>query len=83
MQNIRTKLGIKFIRWKIEKRCLERMGHIMRMEDNRIVKAGTLEWMESLESAKKVPGKKRKTMLYYKKLVKEAGMDYIRIGKMS
>ena len=71
MQNIRTKLGIKFIRWKIEKRCLERMGHIMRMEDNRIVKAGTLEWMESLESAKKALGKKQKAMSYHKKLVRK------------
>ena len=83
MQDIRTELGIKSIRWKIEKRCLERIGHIMRMEDNRIVKAVTLGWMESLESAEKVPGKKRKTMLYYKKLVKEAGMDYTRIGQMT
>ncbi len=55
----------------------------MRMEDNRIVKAGTLGWIESLESAKKVLGKKQKTMLYYKKLVKEAGMDYTRIGQMT
>ena len=39
--------------------------------------------MESLESAKKVLGKKRKTILYYKKLVKEAGMDYTRVGQMT
>jgi hypothetical protein len=28
MQDIRTELGIKSIRWKIEKRCMERLGHI-------------------------------------------------------
>ena len=83
MQDIRTELGIKSIRWKIEKRCLERLGHIMRMEDDRIVKAVTLGWMESLESVEKVPGKKRKTVLYYKKLVREAGMDYTRIGQLT
>ncbi len=83
MQDIRTSFGIKSIRWKIEKRCLERLGHIMRMEDDRLVKVVTLGWMEELEAVEKVPGKKRKTILYYKKLVKEAGLEYTKIGALT
>ena len=59
------------------------MGHIMRMEDDRLVKVATLGWMEELEEVDKVPGKKRKTVLYYKKLVKEAGLEYTRIGSLT
>jgi hypothetical protein len=83
MQDVRTELGVKSIRSKIEKRCLERLGHIMRMEDDRMVKAVTLGWMEELETVDKMPGKKRKTVLFYKKLVKEAGMDYTKIGMLT
>ena len=67
MQDIRTEFGIGTIRLKIEKRCLERLGHLMRMEDDRLVKSVTFGWMEELESVEKVPGKKRKTVLFYKK----------------
>ena len=83
MQDIRTEFGIGTIRLKIEKRCLERLGHLMRMEDDRLVKSVTFGWMEELESVEKVPGKKRKTVLFYKKLVKEAGLDYTKIGAMT
>ena len=83
MQDIRSEFGIKSLRLKIEKRCLERIGHIMRMEDDRLVKAVTLGWLEDLEGKEKVPGKKRKTVLFYKRLVKEAGMDFTRIGELT
>ena len=39
--------------------------------------------MEDLERYEKVPGKKRKTVLFWKKLVKEAGWDYTRIGMLT
>jgi hypothetical protein len=83
MQDVRSELGIKSIRLKIEKRCLERLGHLMRMDDDRLVKAVTLGWMEQLEEVPKVPGKKRKTVLFYKKLVKEGGWDYTQIGALT
>ena len=67
----------------MEKRCLERIGHVMRMEDDRIVKAAVLGWMEDLEGVQKMKGKKRKTVLYWKQLVKEAGIDKTRIGKVT
>ena len=38
MQDVRNILGVKSLRWKIEKRTLERIGHILRMSDERPVK---------------------------------------------
>ena len=83
MQDVRNALGIKSLRYKIEKRCLERIGHVMRQEDTRMVKAATLGWLEELERWPKVPGKKRKTLLYWKGLLREAEIDYTRIGKLT
>ena len=54
----------------------------MRQEDTRMVKAATLGWLEELERWPKVPGKKRKTLLYWKGLLREAEIDYTRIGKL-
>ena len=66
MQDIRNSLKIKSIRSKIEKRVLQRIGHVMRMDDSRIVKAAALGWLEDLESYEKLPGKKRKSVLYWR-----------------
>ena len=83
MQDVRNELKVTSVRIKIEKRTLERIGHVMRMDDDRQVKAVTLGWLEDLENHEKRPGKKRKTMLYWKKLVKEAGLDYTRIDSLT
>ena len=79
MQDVRNSLKVKSLRWKIEKRVLERIGHVLRMEDTRQVKAVTLGWMKELEGKEKMPGKKRKTILYWKGLLKQAGIDWTRI----
>ena len=83
MFDVRRELGVKSVRQKIEKRVLERIGHVMRMEDTRIAKATTLGWLEDLEGFDKLPGKKRKTVLYWKKTLKEAALDWTRVGEMS
>ena len=83
MQDLRNELGVKSVRWKIEKRCLERIGHVMRMEDSRTVKAVVLGWLAELEDHQKMPGRKRKTVLYWKKLLKEAGIDWTRINQLT
>ena len=83
MQDVRNDLGVKSLRLKIEKRVLERIGHVMRMPDDRMVKAAVLGWLADLEQWEKVPGKKRKTVLYWKGLIKEAGLDYTQIGNMT
>ena len=49
MADVRKELGVKSVRRKIEKRVLERIGHVMRMEDDRMTKALVLGWMEDLE----------------------------------
>ena len=83
MQNIRNELGVKTVRLKVEKRVLERIGHVMRMDDDRTVKAVTLGWLEDLENHEKRPGKKVKTVIYWKKIVKEAGMDWTDIARLT
>ena len=83
MQDVRNELDVKSVRWKIEKRVMERIGHVFRMDDDRMTKAVVLGWMEDLESFDKVPGKKRKTILYWKRLLREASIDYTQIGQLT
>ena len=83
MQDVRNELGIKSIRYKIEKRTLERIGHVFRMPDDRVVKASVLGWLHDLENWPKVPGQKRKTILYWKGLLREAGVDQTKIGSLT
>ena len=83
MQDVRNSLDVKSIRWKIEKRSLERLGHVMRMEDQRTTKAAILGWYEELENRPKTKGHKQKTVLYWRKLVREAGMDWLSCGEIA
>ena len=48
----------------------------MRMEDGRMTKAVILGWMKELEGWKKQKGRKRKTICFWKKLLREAGIDW-------
>ena len=79
MFDVRERLGIKSIRWKIEKRTLERIGHVMRMDNSRLVKIAILGWFRELETWNKCPGKKRKTQLYWIKTLKDAGIDWTQV----
>ena len=47
--DVRQRLGIKSVEWKIERRVLERIGHVMRMKNDRLTKAVVLGWWEGLE----------------------------------
>ena len=75
MYDVRKDLGVASLRLKVEKRVLERIGHVFRMEDDRMTKACVLGWMEELENHEKAPGRSKKTVPYWKKLIREAGMD--------
>ena len=75
MADVRKRLGERSVRWKIEKRVLERIGHVVRMVNSRMTKAMVLGWYEELEELPKRPGKKRKMVLYWKRLLSEAGVD--------
>ena len=53
------------------------------MEDERMTKAVVLGWMEALEKWGKKPGRTRKTVLYWRKLLKEAEIEYTQIGRLT
>ena len=81
MWDVRSMLGVKSVRWKVEKRVYERIGHVMRMSDERMVKAVVLGWYEGLQGENKMVGKKKKTVLYWKRLLREAGVDWTDIER--
>ena len=86
MVDVRKELGVMSLRWKIEKRVLERIGHVMRLDDSRVLKAVVLGWVEQLERWERVQGggkRRRKTVLYWKGILKEAGIDWTRIGVLT
>ena len=56
MTDVRQRLGIKSVDWKIERRVLERIGHLMRMENGRLTKALVSGWWEGLEGRGKRAG---------------------------
>ena len=49
MIDVREMLGVKSIAWKIEKRVLERIGHVMRMGNDWITEAMVLGRWKELE----------------------------------
>ena len=81
MTDVRQRLGIKSVEWKIERRVLERIGHVMRMGNDRLTKTVVLGWWEGmvnpcdrwrnpsppLEGRGKMAGSKRKTVLYWRR----------------
>ena len=82
MQDVRSCLGVKSVRWKIEKRVLERIGHVVRMGNERLTKAMVFGWYEGLEGKAKMKGRKRKTVLYWKRLLRECGVDWTDVERL-
>ena len=82
MQNVRTSLNIRSVEWKIEKRVLERIGHILRKENDKLIKIAVSGWMKELEGLDKRPGKKRKTVLYWNRVLSNAGIDWTDIERI-
>ena len=83
MCDVRMELGVESVRWKIERRVLERIGHVMRMEDTRMTKACVLGWMQVLEGFRKPAGRNRKTVSFWKKLLREAGIDATDMARLT
>ena len=71
MTDVKQRLGIKSVEWKIERRVLERIGHVMRMGNERLTKAVVLGRWEGLEGRGKMAGRKRKTVLYWRRVLRE------------
>ena len=82
MQNVRNNLGIR-THLKIEKRVIAKIGHVLRMPDEKPTKIAVLGWIEKLEKWEKTPCKKKKTVIYCKKLLREAKIDWIEAGRMA
>ena len=83
MYDVRAKLGVNSVQWKIEKRVLERVGHVMRMKDESLTKVAVFGMYKKLEGVNKAPGKKRKTVLYWKRILSEAGIDWTDVGRLA
>ena len=75
MQDIRNSAGITSLQAKIEKRSLQRIGHVLRMDNERPVKKAICGWLPELEETAKQRTKIRTTPYYWRRLVKEAGID--------
>ena len=73
MFQVRKTLGVGSLEMKIEKRTLERIGHVLRMKNDRIIKQITLGWPVILEDQRK---HRQTTIDYYRKTVERAGLDY-------
>jgi len=74
-QDVRACLGVKSVRWKIKDTVLERIGHAVRMENDNLTKAMVFGWYEELEGKDKKMVRKRKTVLYWKIMWSECGVD--------
>ena len=75
MDDIRSQLQVSSARTKAELAHLTRMGLILRLPDKSLVKKALLGWLATLESKTK---SKRKTLMvipYWRRLIKEAGME--------
>ena len=83
MENIRTRFGVRSVRWKVEERVLERIGRVFRMRNERLAKAIVLGWWEELEKWEKRPETKRKTILHWKSILKEAGIDWTDVDRLT
>ena len=83
MQDIRNQLNIKSIRWENEGRTHKRIGHVMRMDDKRLTKVACLGLAKISANPTEMSGKKDKTLLYWRKLIREAGMDVNEMDKLT
>ena len=58
------------------------MGHVVRMENDRLTKAVVFGWYKSLEGEEKMGGRKRKTVLYWKKMLREMGVHWSEVERV-
>ena len=82
MVDVRERLGVKSVTWKVEKKVLERIGHVLRIGNKRLTKAMVLGWYERLEGRSKMIGRKKKTVLYWKRMLREAGVNVTDVERL-
>ena len=72
--NIRRQLGVHSVQYKVEKRSLERLGHVLRMPDERLAKKVILgRWNET---PTRKTGNRDNIISYWKKLLREMGEEW-------
>ena len=83
MADIRNQLQVLSIRTKVEVAHLTRMGHILRLPDVSLVKQALLGWLTKLEE--KVKSKKKTLLIipYWRRLIKEVGMEVNMIEQLT
>ena len=81
MENVRTRLGVRSVSWKGEKRVLERIWHVFMMRNERLTKAIVLGWCEELKKWEKGSEKKRKMILHWKRILRR-GMSVGHTSKL-
>ena len=75
MQDIRNLLGIKSVQWKVEKRSLQRIDHVLRLSDERPAKRAVQEWNPLLETVDRQRKIWRNTPQSWRRLITEAEID--------
>ena len=72
MVDVRERRGVESVAWKTKKRVLERIGHVLRMGNERLPKAiMVIGWYEGLEGRSKMIDKRKKTVLYWKRIARK------------
>ena len=82
MADIRKALKVSTIRNKIEKAHLVRIGHILRMSHDRIVKHAVLGWNQGLENLHKSRKKRQTVVGYWRRLLRVAGVEVESVEKL-
>ena len=71
MFGVRKELNVASLRFRIEKRNLQRIGHILRMDNSRTIKQVTLGWYQK----EGIRGAQQSTVKYWRNIIGEAGVD--------
>ena len=62
---------------------LQRIGRVLRMGDSRMTKVIIRGWYEELEKLPKSAERKKKTLHYWRKLLRENGIDWKDAGELA
>ena len=84
MYDVRARLGVKSVQWKIDKRVLKRVGRTCDANEGWESDESGSAWVaQELEGISKAPGKKKKTVLFWKRILSEAGIDWTDVGRLA
>ena len=82
MWDVRRQLVVESIRTKIEIAHLKRIGHVLRLPDDRLVKRMVLGWYAELEGFTKARRRQQTTLSYWRKLLTDAAIPHENLQKV-